>query len=218
MDATEDQKQAAAQAAAELVEAGMRVGLGTGTTVAHFLPALARRGLDVVCVATSSATEEQVFAQLGLAYVPPLLREDRGEIALAQQGSVPALVQVEDIKGDLHSHTNNSDGRNTIEEMAAGAIARGYQYLNITDHSKSQGIITGIDAAAYPEQVARVRAAAKEIEAKGVGRVEAFAARSLASAAWRPRDPTAATPRSPLPWGPCWWRRWRHSSCSTAAP
>ena len=116
-----------------------------------------------------SATEEQVFNQLGLVYIPPLLREDRGEIAQAQGGTLPRLVELADIRGDLHSHTNNSDGKNTIEEMAQGAIARGYSYLNITDHSKSQGIITGIDAAAYPAQVERVRAAARAIEKANPG-------------------------------------------------
>lgn len=131
------------------------------------VPRAARRSRAVVAAAGEelpSATEEQVFAQLGLAYIPPLLREDRGEIALAQEGSVPPLVSLTDIKGDLHSHTNNSDGKNTIEEMAAAAIARGYAYYNITDHSRSQGIITGIDADAYPDQVARVRAAAQVIQ------------------------------------------------------
>jgi DNA polymerase (family 10) len=82
---------------------------------------------------------------------------------------LPALLQLSDIKGDLHTHTNNSDGRNTIEEMADAAVARGYAYYNITDHSKSQGIITGIEGTAYREQIARVRAAAVEIEKKHKG-------------------------------------------------
>ena len=131
------------------------------------VPRAARRTRKVVAAEGEelpSATEQQVFNQLGLAYIPPLLREDRGEIALAQQGSLPELVTPADIRGDLHTHTNNSDGKNTIEEMAAAAIARGYAYYNITDHSRSQGIITGIDADAYPDQVARVRAAARVIE------------------------------------------------------
>jgi len=131
------------------------------------VPRSARRSRKVVAAEGEelpSATEEQVFAQLGLAYIPPLLREDRGEIALAQQAALPPLVTVADIRGDLHTHTNNSDGKNSIEEMAAAAIARGYRYYNITDHSKSQGIITGIDASAYPAQLARVRAAARIVE------------------------------------------------------
>jgi DNA polymerase (family 10) len=136
------------------------------------VPRAARRSRRVVAAEGEelpSATEEQVFSQLGLAYIPPLLREDRGEIALAEEGEMPALVTLADIRGDLHSHTNNSDGKNTIEEMAEGAVARGYAYLNVTDHSKSQGIITGIDAAAYTDQVARVRAAAKLLETKHKG-------------------------------------------------
>ncbi|MDQ6748300.1 MAG: PHP domain-containing protein [Candidatus Dormibacteraeota bacterium] len=136
------------------------------------VPRAARRSRKVVSAdgeELPSATEEQVFRRLGLAYIPPLLREDRGELALAREGNLPVLVTLEDIQGDLHSHTNNSDGKNTIDEMAEGAVARGYAYLNITDHSKSQGIITGIDAAAYPDQVARVRAAAKKVEKRHPG-------------------------------------------------
>lgn len=141
-------------------------------TPAAAVPRAARRSRAVVAAEGEelpSATEEQVFSQLGLAYIPPLLREDRGEVALAQAGEMPPLVSVADIRGDLHTHTNNSDGKNTIEEMAAAAVARGYAYYNITDHSKSQGIITGIDAGAYPDQVARVRAAAREIEKRNPG-------------------------------------------------
>jgi len=136
------------------------------------LPRAARRSRAVIAAEGEelpSATEEQVFQQLGLVYIPPLLREDRGEIALAQSGGLPRLVELADIRGDLHSHTNNSDGRNTIEEMAAGAIERGYAYLNISDHSRSQGIITGIDSVDYPKQVERVRGAAKVIEAANPG-------------------------------------------------
>jgi DNA polymerase (family 10) len=136
------------------------------------VPRAARRSRRVVAAAGEelpSATEEQVYAQLGLAYIPPLLREDRGEIALARAGRLPDLVTTDDIRGDLHTHTNNSDGKNTIEEMAAAALARGYSYYNITDHSRSQGIITGIDAPAYPAQVGRVRAAAAAIERDNPG-------------------------------------------------
>jgi len=136
------------------------------------VPRAARRSRAVVAAEGEelpSATEEQVFQQLGLVFIPPLLREDRGEIALALSGRLPRLVELADIRGDLHSHTNNSDGRNTIEEMAAGAIERGYAYLNITDHSRSQGIITGIDSVGYPKQVERVRVAAKVIEAANPG-------------------------------------------------
>lgn len=113
-----------------------------------------------------SATEEQVYEALGLAYIEPVLREDRGEIQLAAEGALPTLLQLSDIRGDLHAHTDNSDGKATIEEMYEAAVARGYAYLNITDHSRSQGIIKGIDGSVYRDHVARVRAAGKEFARK----------------------------------------------------
>lgn len=116
-----------------------------------------------------AATEEMVYEALGLAWVPPVYREDRGELALAAENRLPPLLQVSDIRGDYHSHTTGSDGKATIEEMYEAAVARGYQYLSISDHSKSQGIITGIDASAYPDQVARVRAAAAAVEKRHPG-------------------------------------------------
>ncbi|HXA41593.1 MAG TPA: helix-hairpin-helix domain-containing protein [Candidatus Solibacter sp.] len=116
-----------------------------------------------------SSTEEEVYSALGLSFIPPVQREDRGELALAAEGKLPALLDLKSIRGDLHTHTNNSDGKNTIEEMVEAAVARGYEYYNITDHSKSQGIITGIEGSAYPDQIARVRAAAKILEKKHKG-------------------------------------------------
>jgi DNA polymerase (family 10) len=88
------------------------------------------------------ATEEEVYATLGYHWIPPELREGRGELeaALIDGGSgLPELVTVEDLKGDLHCHTTASDGRNSIEQMARAAIERGYEYLAITDHSASHG-------------------------------------------------------------------------------
>jgi DNA polymerase (family 10) len=119
--------------------------------------------------APPSATEEQVYSALGLVYIPPVLREDRGEIEAAAEAKLPQLLQLDMIRGDLHAHTNNSDGKNTIEEMVEGAVQRGYGYLNITDHSRSQGIITGIEGTTYRDQAARVRAAAKTLEKKHKG-------------------------------------------------
>ena len=85
------------------------------------------------------ATEAEVYERLGLAYIEPELREANGEIAAAAAGTLPELVAMEDIRGDLHCHTTISDGHNTLEEMAEAARARGYAYLAVTDHSASHG-------------------------------------------------------------------------------
>ena len=93
------------------------------------------RGEPVPC-----ATEPEVYERLGLAYIEPELREDRGELeAAAKAGGLPKLIELGDIRGDLHSHTIASDGRYTIDEMGAAARERGYEYLAITDHSASHG-------------------------------------------------------------------------------
>jgi DNA polymerase (family 10) len=88
---------------------------------------------------TLCATEEEVYERLGYGYIEPELREGRGELAAAREGKLPELVEIEDVCGDLHSHTTLSDGRNSLEEMAAAARARGYAYLAVTDHSASHG-------------------------------------------------------------------------------
>ncbi len=88
---------------------------------------------------TLCASEEEVYDRLGYSYIEPELREGRGELRAAREGELPDLVSVEDIRGDLHSHTTLSDGRNTLEEMAAAARDRGYAYLAITDHSATHG-------------------------------------------------------------------------------
>ena len=83
----------------------------------------------------AAATEAEVYAQLGMAYVPPTLREDRGEIEAALDGSLPHLVELDAIRGDLHTHTDLTDGLASMEEMAAAARARGYRYMAVTDHA-----------------------------------------------------------------------------------
>ena len=85
------------------------------------------------------ATEEEVYARLGLDYIEPELREGSGEIAAAAERRLPRLVELGDIRGDLHCHTTLSDGRNSLREMAEAARARGYAYLAVTDHSASHG-------------------------------------------------------------------------------
>ena len=82
-----------------------------------------------------SATEEEVYERLGLDWVPPPMREDNGEVQAAQRHQLPELIQLTDIKGDLHSHTNLTDGVGTLEEMVEAARARGYEYFAVTDHA-----------------------------------------------------------------------------------
>jgi DNA polymerase (family 10) len=82
-----------------------------------------------------SRTEEEVYARLGLAWIPPAMREDHGEIEAAAQGEIPRLVQENDLKGDLHTHTDLTDGVASLEDMAAAAARRGYEYYAITDHA-----------------------------------------------------------------------------------
>jgi DNA polymerase (family X) len=85
------------------------------------------------------ATEQEVYARIGLDYIEPELREGSGEIAAAATGQLPKLIELDDVRGDLHCHTTLSDGRNTLEQMAEAARARGYAYLAVTDHSASHG-------------------------------------------------------------------------------
>ena len=104
----------------------------------------------------AGATEEEVYAKLGLAYIPPEMREDRGEVALAKAGSLPQLVTVEDIRGDLHVHSDWTDGTATMAEMAAAAQARGYAYMALTDHSRRQTMSHGLDPAKVAKQIREI--------------------------------------------------------------
>jgi DNA polymerase (family 10) len=90
--------------------------------------------------------EADVYATVGLAWIPPELREDRGEIEAAALGRLPRLIEVADLRGDLQMHSTWSDGRNTLEEMVAGCAAHGYEYMAITDHSKALAMVNGLDA------------------------------------------------------------------------
>jgi DNA polymerase (family 10) len=102
-------------------------------------------------------SEEEIYLKLGLAYIPPALREDRGEIERARQNQLPALIELSDIRGDLHMHSRASDGRNKIEELIAAAQQRGYQYIAITDHSKSSVIANGLDAKRLLQSIENIR-------------------------------------------------------------
>jgi len=134
---------------------------GSGAHNAALREAAVRRGLhvseygvlnDATGISHAYVSEAEVYARLGLAYIEPELRENRGELeAAASAGGLPRLIELGDIRGDLHCHTIASDGHNTIDEMALAARERGYEYLAITDHSASHGF--GNDVS--PEQLRR---------------------------------------------------------------
>jgi DNA polymerase (family 10) len=105
------------------------------------------------------ATEEEIYSRLGLAYIPPELREDTGELEAAEKGELPDLVEVGDVRGDLHVHTNYSDGRGTIESMAEAAIALGYEYLVFCDHSQSLKVANGLSPERLKKKIEAVREA-----------------------------------------------------------
>jgi DNA polymerase (family X) len=108
-------------------------------------------------------TEEEIYAKLKLDYIPPEMRENLGEIDLAEKHALPQLIIQSDLQGDVHMHTVETDGKNTIEEMAEAAKARGYQYMAITDHSKNLAFANGLDDKRAVEHIARIREAAKKL-------------------------------------------------------
>ena len=104
-------------------------------------------------------TEEEIYAKLKLDYIPPELRENLGEIDAAEKHTLPTLITVDDLQGDVHMHTVETDGKNTIEEMAEAAKAHGYKYMAITDHSKNLAFANGLDdkrAVAHIERIRKV--------------------------------------------------------------
>jgi DNA polymerase (family X) len=108
-------------------------------------------------------TEEDIYAQLKLDYIPPELRENQGEVDAAGAHQLPALISQADVQGDVHMHTVETDGRNTIEEMAEAAKARGYKYMAITDHSKNLAFANGLDDKRAVEHIKRIRAANNKV-------------------------------------------------------
>ena len=125
----------------------------------------------------AAATEEEIYNALDLAYIPPELRENNGEIeaaaatfAGAATGGLPKLITLKDIHGDVHMHTTETDGTCTIREMAEAAIARGRRYIAITDHSKHLAMTNGMDDARALAHAKRVRQVNKEME----GRIHIF--------------------------------------------
>ena len=105
----------------------------------------------------AAKTEEEVYSALKLDYIPPEMRENCGELELAEKHSLPRLISQADLQGDVHMHTIETDGRNTIEEMAEAAREHGYKYMAITDHSKNLAFANGLDDVRAIEHVKRIR-------------------------------------------------------------
>ncbi|WP_267163194.1 DNA polymerase/3'-5' exonuclease PolX [Halovenus salina] len=120
-------------------------------------------------------TEREMYEAVGMAWVPPELREDRGEVAAAAADDLPALVETGDVRGDLHTHTEWSDGANTIEEMAIGAADFGHEYVCITDHATGPGMVGGVGLSdtEIREQIAAIREVDEEGEIDVLAGVEA---------------------------------------------
>ncbi|HSC27747.1 MAG TPA: DNA polymerase/3'-5' exonuclease PolX [Vicinamibacterales bacterium] len=109
-------------------------------------------------------SEEEIYESLGLAFVPPELRENRGEVAAAEQRALPRLIALDDLRGDLHMHTTATDGRADAETMAKAARAAGLSYIAITDHSRSLSMANGLDERAALEHARRIRALNRHID------------------------------------------------------
>jgi DNA polymerase (family 10) len=129
--------------------------------------ALARHDDESVVAA---ATEEEIYAALGMDWMPAELRENLGEIEAAARHSLPRLIEKADIRGDVHMHTNASDGHNTIMEMAEAALAVGYKYIAITDHSKNLAMTNGLDDRRALAHVSAIR----RVDVEMAGRIRVF--------------------------------------------
>jgi DNA polymerase (family X) len=119
----------------------------------------------------ATATEEEIYAALQMDWIPPEMRENLGEIEAAAKHILPKLIEASDIKGDLHMHTTETDGRNSITEMAEAAIERGLKYIAITDHSKALAMTNGLDEKRAIEHMKRIR----EVDEQLSGRIRVFA-------------------------------------------
>ncbi len=114
------------------------------------------------------ADEEELYAFLGMQFIPPEARESRGELAAARANSFPRLIEVDDIRGEFHTHTTWSDGKASVLEMAQAAHARGYSYWNVSDHSVGLGIVQGVDGARLRQQAIEIAAANQWFADKGI--------------------------------------------------
>jgi len=118
----------------------------------------------------AAATEEEIYAALGMDWMPPEIRENLGEIEAAGRHALPRLIEKADIRGDVHMHTHATDGHNSIREMADAALACGFEYIAITDHSKNLAMTNGLDEERALEHVQRIR----EVDEQMGGRIRVF--------------------------------------------
>ncbi len=139
--------------------------LKKGYTLSEYALARVKDGSVV-----AARTEEEIYSALGLDWIPPHLRENLGEIEAAAKHTLPHLIELKDIHGDVHAHTTATDGRCSIREMAEAALARGYQYMAITDHSKNLAMTNGLDARRARAHLKRIRKVDEEME----GRIRVF--------------------------------------------
>jgi DNA polymerase (family X) len=119
----------------------------------------------------AAATEEEIYSALGMDWMPAELRENLGEIEAAAEHTLPKLIELKDIRGDVHMHTTATDGHNSILEMAEAGAARGYKYIAITDHSKNLAMTNGLDEKRALQHIRRIHEADKQME----GRIRVFA-------------------------------------------
>jgi DNA polymerase (family X) len=115
----------------------------------------------------AAASEEEIYQAMELDWIPPELRENQGEIEAAAEHRLPRLIETSDLRGDVHMHTVATDGKNTILEMAEAGLARGYEYIAITDHSKNLAMVNGLDDQRALEHIKQIR----EVDARMEGRI-----------------------------------------------
>ena len=136
----------------------------TTATDKHLAALTKEKSLETDFNATHNLTETEIYSKLGISYIPPELRQDETSVVAAKDNTLPNLVEFTDLRGDLHAHTDWSDGRHTLHEMVEAAQAQGFEYYAITDHSVSSTVANGLDQQRLLQQVKQVRELDSKIE------------------------------------------------------